>query len=457
MRSQSLFNFLTKVADVQTTPGGATILPGKDSPALQTADKRRNEVESARKADKVNNVPAEPVTSQKKKLVRRDVNGRVTPKPAIFRGGYAVNPNDDNVDWTAQGDGSINIYGARFTDDQYKAYNNVRSSLVTAMRQQKGLGAEEAHRRATRLANQWAADRAQVAAGGRALNRWQHVDKPALKTRPKLVPTSQQLESITSSAPANATGNLPLTLGGTPDFTASEEPTLTFSPPQPAPQPAPEPQPAPHPSPQPAPEPQPQPAPVPQPAPAPQPAPQPGDAHKDTVWTEHGIREALNAEKTKVAEGLRAVPGYDDLLFTKDGDPTGGIYDRTGKQLSYKGKAINNDLLLADKNRWWEFWKDGDYGADILHNAHQAMQSRATSNYGDAEMNRLGFTKVPGSRRWYRNAKGQFVDISGTLADRGTTEGQLSHGRTVGQRWIKDTMDPFGIFFGGEREDIGTL
>jgi hypothetical protein len=85
------------------------------------------------------------------------------------------------------------------------------------------------------------------------------------------------------------------------------------------------------------------------------------------------------------------------------------------------------------------------------------MQSRATSNYGDAEMNQLGFTKVPGSRRWYRNAKGQFVDISGQLADRGITEGQLSHGRTVRQRWNKDTIDPFGLFFDGEREDIGTL
>jgi hypothetical protein len=85
------------------------------------------------------------------------------------------------------------------------------------------------------------------------------------------------------------------------------------------------------------------------------------------------------------------------------------------------------------------------------------MQSRATSNYGDAEMNALGFTKVPGSRRWYRNAKGQFVDISGELAPTGTIEGQLDHGRTVNQRWRKDTSDPMGLFFDGEREEIGYL
>lgn len=433
-------------------------------------------------------------TPQSPNLVRRDRNGRVAP--TVFRGGYAVDTGND-VDWSAKGDGHINISGANFTDEQYAAYNNVRSSLTTAIRQQEGVSLNEARARATALANQWAADQSQVAAGGKAFNRWQHVDTPAQEvatpqpapaaqpvTQPEAVspaPTGPDTQvpagqtsslsvspggSIVPNALALNTGNKPITLGGSPDLGISLDalgavpqipannplanPVTTPTPPtsteanpaQPATPPA---------------------APTPAeqsttPAGTTNPTPQqPGNQYKDTVWTQYGIADALNRQKTQIADKLTAIPGYDGLLFRMDGDTEGGVYDRTGRQLTYQGKPINDALLRGDRNGWWELWKDGDYGADILHNAYQAMQSRATSNYGDAEMNALGFTRVPGSRRWYRNAKGQFVDISGELAPTGTIEGQLDHGRTVNQRWRKDTSDPMGLFFDGEREDIGYL
>lgn len=481
MRSRSLFNFFTKAADAtQQTTSAAT--PG--IPVVEAQEDEDNSTNS--------NVHPSVDAASTRRLVRRDINGRVTPKPTVFRGGYAVNTNDDNVDWTAQGDGSINIYGAKFTDDQYRAYNNVRSSLATAMLQQGGVGATEAHRRATRLANQWAADRAQVASGGRAMDRWRHVDTPspapaalpaaqaeAASPAPAPSPLEAPLMMAPSVVPAPGTGNRPITLGGSPDLGISPDvpgavpsvpannplanpvstSTLTTStevnPAQPA---APQPSPAAQPTAPPA---TPQlteqattPTGTTNPNLATQ---QPSNPHRDTVWTQYGITDALNRQKTQVAGGLVAIPGYDGLLFRRDGDKDGGVYDRTGRQLTYQGKAINDELLRGDRNGWWEFWKDGDYGADILHNAHQAMQSRATSNYGDAEMNALGFTRVPGSRRWYVNNKGQFVDISGELAPTGTIEGQLDHGRTVNQRWRKDTSDPIGLFFDGEREEIGYL
>lgn len=453
-------------------------------------------------------------TPQSPKLVRRDRNERVTPTPTVFKGGYAVDTGD-NVDWSAKGDGHINISGANFTDEQYAAYNKVRSSLTTAIRQQEGVSLNEARARATALANQWAADQSQVAAGGKAFNRWQHVDAPEPEaatpaaapaalpvtpsesaspepTGPAVQAPAGQTSSLSVSpggsiVPNESTlsaGNKPLTLGGSPDLGISPD-VLGAVPPFPANNPLANPvttsapststevnpaQPAAPQSPTAAPPTTPPATPPATPQPAEQaPAPagttnnnpatpqQPSNPHKDTVWTQFGITDALNKQKTQVASGLTAIPGYDGLLFRKDGDNTGGVYDRTGKQLTYQGKAINDELLRGDRNGWWELWKDGDYGADILHNAYQAMQSRATSNYGDAEMNALGFTRVPGSRRWYRNAKGQFVDISGELAPTGTIEGQLDHGRTVNQRWRKDTSDPMGLFFDGEREDIGYL
>lgn len=444
-------------------------------------------------------------TPQRPNLVRRDRNGSVAP--TVFKGGYAVDTGND-VDWSAKGDGHINISGANFTDEQYAAYNNVRSSLTTAIRQQEGVSLNEARARATALANQWAADQSQVAAGGKAFNRWQHVDTPAQEVAtpqppPATTPVAQAESaspattgpatqapagqtsslpvssggSIVPNDPALNTGNRPITLGGSPDLGISpgvlgavppvsannplSNPVATSTPPtsteanpaQPV-TPQPTPQPATPPA---APSPAAQattPAGTTNPNPTPQ---QPSNQYNDTVWTQHGITDALNRQKTQVASGLTAIPGYDGLLFRRDGDKDGGVYDRTGRQLTYQGRAINDELLRGDRNGWWELWKDGDYGADILHNAYQAMQGRATSNYGDAEMNALGFTRVPGSRRWYRNAKGQFVDISGELAPTGTIEGQLDHGRTVNQRWRKDTSDPMGLFFDGEREDIGYL
>ena len=420
-------------------------------------------------------------TPQSPKLVRRDRNGRVTPTPTVFKGGYTVGVNDSDVDWAAQGDGSINVSGAKLTPAQYNTFNNVRASLTTQLRQQEGLSPADAKARATRLASQWMADRVAIANGGAAQNRWQHATPPPAPTQtttpspepvsapeeqpaPQPAPAPQPEPTPTPAPepapvnPVNADGSRPLTLGGTPELGVSTE--ALFSP-TPAPWWAvPQPEPAPAPIPTPAPTPAPQPEPTPQPAPAPQPAPnpeQPQNQYKDTEWSQSAISDALNRQKTQVADGLTAIPGYDGLLFRKDGDQSGGVYDRTGKQLTYKGKAINDELLRGDRNGWLEFWKDGDYGANILHNAYQAMQSKATSNYGDAEMNALGFTRVPGSRRWYRNAKGQFVDISGELAPTGTIEGQLDHGRTVNQRWRKDTSDLLGLFFDGEREDIGYL
>lgn len=338
-------------------------------------------------------------------------NGERVPNP-VFKGGYTVNVDTGAVDWGKEGDGSINVGGTKYTADQYNAYNNVRSSLAKQFRLQEGLGPEEAKAKATQLANQWVADQMAVAYGGKAQNRWQHVENPQPAAQQTPQPAAQQTpQPATQETPQPAT-----------QPAAQETPQVA----QPTPQQV------------------------------EQQTPQPGDEYKDTVWTADAIRKALNDQRTSVAEGLTAVPGYDNLLFTKKDDKTGGIYDRTGKQLTYKGNAINSKLLRTDKIPKWQFWKDGDYGANILHNAYQAMRTSATSNYNDEEMRQLGFTRVPGSKRWFRNAQGQFVDISGELAPEGTIESQLGHGRTWGQLWNKDTSDPFGIAFRGTRHDVGT-
>ena len=356
---------------------------------------------------------------QKRLVTKR--NGERVPNP-VFKGGYTVNVDTGAVDWGKEGDGSINVGGTKYTADQYNAYNNVRSSLAKQFRLQEGLGPEEAKARATQLANQWMADQVAVAQGGKAQNRWQHVENPQPAAQQTPQPAAQPVTQETPQVAQPAD---------------QEAPQVT----QPVDQEAPQ---------------------VTQPVeqqttqPTEQPAAQPGDEYKDTVWTADAIRNALNDQRTSVAEGLTALPGYDNLLFTKKDDKTGGIYDRTGKQLTYKGKAINSKLLRTDNIPWWQFWKDGDYGADILHNAYQAMQTNATSNYNDEEMRQLGFTRVPGSKRWFVNAQGQFVDISGELAPEGTIESQLEHGRTFGQRWNKDTSDPFGIFYSGTRQDVRT-
>jgi hypothetical protein len=121
------------------------------------------------------------------------------PSPLTFKGGYTVGGVSGDIDWAAKGDGSINVGGAKLTADQYNAFNNVRSSLATQLRQQEGLSHTEARARATQMANQWMADQTAVANGGKAQNRWQHVENPqpaaqAPATKPGAQPGQQPVQ-----------------------------------------------------------------------------------------------------------------------------------------------------------------------------------------------------------------------------------------------------------------------
>lgn len=126
-----------------------------------------------------------------------NVTPTAPPSPITFKGGYTVGGVNGNVDWAAKGDGSINVGGAKLTADQYNAFNNIRSSLATQLRQQEGISHTEARARATQMANQWMADQTAVANGGKAQNRWQHVENPqpaaqAPATKPGAQPEAQQ-------------------------------------------------------------------------------------------------------------------------------------------------------------------------------------------------------------------------------------------------------------------------
>lgn len=514
MRSQSLFNFLTKAADVQITPAGTSIVTGADAerrmqeaaqetPAAQPVVEGHKSKPAPRLARRdingrvdssVQSTQETPKSTPSPRLARRDRNGRVGP--TVFKGGYAVNTNDDNVDWALQGDGHINIHGAKFTDEQYAAYNNVRSSLMTAMRQQEGLSPVEARERATRLANQWAADRAQVAAGGKAFNRWQHVDEPAPQEVPAkpaadpATPTQQQLaqgtptamgialneaptiepsespateqNSLTSAAPVQAQDNRPLTLGGVPSFTETD----TSSPsdmlggdahpwwqapvtpkPEQGSQPVSQAESTPQPTQTPAPQQGSQPV-VPAPQP-PAPAPQPKAAKPEAEASAYDFKTRALANRNKVSDGLTRVNGYDGIYY-KPGDTSGTLYKNNGEPWrNSDGQIVNAEMLRKDTN-WF-----GASGNDIKHNIEQRYQEDSNRAFSAEELAALGFRPVPGAPGYYINSKGEIVDEFGNAEESGTLVSDVEHSlwNDIGKSWREWSPDPFGVLWSGSRKD----
>lgn len=455
MRSQSLFNFFTKAA---------TQVPQEVEP-VKPAEAPQPDVGSERSVQ----VPsAEAAPSPERRLVRRDRNGRVAPKPTIFRGGYAVNPNDDSVDWLAQGDGSINVRGTKFTEDQYRAYNNVRSSLATAMRQREGLGDTEAKARANRLADQWVADRVNVARGGAADNGWQHVDEPAQATpapAPQqrdqisdavqspltLSPVSQPSigenyasavqNPITSSQLFNDVGPIPLTLRGNPllkiKTTAGQDSTLQQ---QPAPAPAAKGQQA---------------GTTPTPAPATTPAPTPSPASDPTPDTEiieapaWDFKTRALENRNKVADGLVRANGYEGIYY-KPGDMSGTLYKSNGEPWrNSSGQVVDAGVLRSDTN-WF-----GASGNDIKHNIEQRYQADANRAFTAEEAAALGFKPVPGAPGYYINSKGEIVDEFGNAEEQGTlvSDVEPSVWNDIRKAWREWSPDPLGLFWSGSRED----
>lgn len=241
MQSRGLFDFFTKAAGMQQTAAGTRIARGPAKKATQqqtsavankalgggrgarsAAPRVNNSAQTARPNDSsryddmrygpkqptqakpqtsaapVATDPASTTARQGNSMMRggapanaSNVTPTTPPSPITFKGGYTVGGVSGDVDWAAKGDGSINVGGAKLTADQYNAFNNVRSSLATQLRQQEGLSHEEARARATQMANQWMADQTAVANGGKAQNRWQHVENPQPASQPADQPATQ--------------------------------------------------------------------------------------------------------------------------------------------------------------------------------------------------------------------------------------------------------------------------
>lgn len=283
MQSRGLFDFFTKAAGVQQTTAGTRIVRGPATKATQqqtsaVANKALGGGRGARSAaPRVNNsaqvarpndssryddmrygpkqqptqakpqTPATPVATDAASTNARNGNvmmrggaqanaSNVTPtsppSPITFTGGYTVGGVSGDVDWAAKGDGSINVGGAKLTADQYNAFNNVRSSLATQLRQQEGLSHEEARARATQMANQWMADQTAVANGGKAQNRWQHVENPQPSAQPTTQPTAQpaarQAAQPTTqpAAPQQQSNQQPTPQAAQPDGAAEQQPLV---------------------------------------------------------------------------------------------------------------------------------------------------------------------------------------------------------------------------------------
>lgn len=488
MRSQSLFNFFTKAAKA-TQPTAVT--PAVVRPEGEAQEDTGNPAAGGLSSS---NIPVPQVS------VSSDRTGRGTYKPVVFRGGYTINTNDDNVDWTAQGDGSINVYGAKFTDDQYRAYNNVRSSLAAAMRQQEGLGVTEAQQRATRLANQWAADRAQVAAGGRAMDRWRHVDSPATNNHPATsgTPTNRETPYI-PTAPASpyltlaATEPIPFTLSGTNGFnpntqgnTLPDQPHLTLAASKPIPftlrgmngfNPNTQGRTLPNQQPQqvetqltpqlaqPA-------APALQqtssePAPlapelddttnsvvtpaesAPQPKAEAATTPEIIEAPAWDFRARALENRNKVAEGLVPINDYEGIYY-KPGDMSGTIYKSNGEPWRTREGSIVNAKMLREDTNWF-----GANGNDIKHNIEQRYKEDNAKAFTPAEAAVLGFKKLPGVQGYYINSRGEIVDEFGYAEDEGTLPSDVDHSTwdDIRKAWREWAPDYLGLGFTGDRDD----
>lgn len=110
-----------------------------------------------------------------KRLVKKR-NGERVQSP-VFKGGYAVNVDPGAVDWSARGDGSINVRGTRLTQEQYDMYNNIRSQLAGSIAMQGGVDPQTARDQAGMLAAQYIGDQMNIANGGKAFNSWQHAEQ----------------------------------------------------------------------------------------------------------------------------------------------------------------------------------------------------------------------------------------------------------------------------------------
>ena len=411
-------------------------------------------------------------TSYSPKLVRRDRNGRVAP--TVFKGGYAVDTGN-GVDWSAKGDGHINISGANFTDEQYAAYNNVRSSLTTAIRQQEGVSLNEARARATALANQWAADQSQVAAGGKAFNRWQHVDTPAPVAKPQPTATPQPTAAPQSVAqsPVTALGatdiasvagtpsNRPLTLGGEPTLglpTSTSDrsllnnpglaitlPSLGAAQPQQLSSPSPEVTPAPATAPTtsnttPA-----------APAAAPATAPAAGSTTEEPpvespAWD---FRSRALENRNKVADGLVPIKDYEGIYY-KPGDMSGTLYKSNGEPWRTRGGNIVDAKILRADTNWF-----GANGNDIKHNIEQRYQEDSAKAFTPEEAAVLGFKPLPGAPGYYINSRGEIVDEFGYAEDEGTLPSDVDHSTwdDIRKAWREWVPDYFGDLFSGDSDD----
>lgn len=426
MRSRSLFSIFTKAA---SRPGVSGQLPPSATPAPQQQPQPSTTVDT----------PETPETPE--------------VKPLTFKGGYTVRPSGNKVDWSAKGDGHINIRGTKFTDEQYAEYNNVRSSLATAIRQQEGVSTDEARRRANLLADQWAADQTQVAAGGTALERWKHVERPATNPvtaglpaaeapSPTTMPAAQPTPSPTpADRPFSEFDNKPITLSTIPGLNitgnagATQPAAAQQTTPQPAPQPAPE-QPA-------------QPA---QPAAATPSTTTPAssgtseDPVESPAWD---FRARALENRNKVADGLSPVNGYQGIYY-KPGDASGTLYKNNGEPWrNSAGRPVDAGMLRADTN-WF-----GASGNDIKHNIEQRYQEDANRAFTPEEAAALGFKPIPGAPGYYANSKGEIVDEFGNAEEEGTLMSDVgpSIWNDLGKAWREWAPDPAGLFWSGSRND----
>lgn len=404
-------------------------------------------------------------------------------KPLTFKGGYTVRPSGKNVDWSARGDGHINIRGAKFTDDQYAEFNNVRSSLATAIRQQEGVSNDEAIRRANILADQWAADQTQVAAGGKALGKWQHVDTPApvAKPQPTATPQPTAAPQPVAQSPVTALGatdiasvagtpsNSPLTLGGEPNLglpTSTSDrsllnnpglaitlPSLGAAQPQQLSSPSPEVTPAPATAPTtssttPA-----TPAAAPTATPAPAAPATAGSATEEPpvespAWD---FRARALENRNKVAEGRGLVPINDyEGIYYIPGDTSGTLYKSNGEPWRTSGGQVVNAKMLREDTNWF-----GANGNDIKHNIEKRFKEDNAKAFTPAEAAVLGYKPLEGAPGYYINSRGEIVDEFGYAEDDGTLPSDVNHStwNDVRKAWREWVPDYFGLGFSGDRND----
>ena len=427
-------------AGVGGTRAGATRMPNNRAQAARPND--------ASRAYDMQYGPKQPVQAKPQAPASTTANAsNVTPtappSPITFKGGYTVGGVSGDVDWAAKGDGSINVGGAKLTADQYNAFNNVRSSLTTQLRQQEGLSHTEARARATQMANQWMADQTAVANGGKVQNRWQHVETPRPATQPVTPAQPVAQPEAQPVTPAQSTAQpTPGTVTGT-DTTYS--PAQSEQPSQSA-----------------------QPAsgsgagapsdtgtgattPAANPAPTADPAQLSSVVGHDANASNRYISMLRdNRKSTLDPEKYKAVEGYNGI-YTKAGDRTGALYDRFGKQFTYQGKPVDDALLATDE----DWWLPG-YGDNIRANISAHEDNRFRDNiFRPDELSAIGFTEqVAGHKGHWRNpATGEIIDGNGKVYGGGTALHDVPIHRANSAR--HSNYHGMAWWYDGSRHDVG--